>query len=198
MRIWLSQQQLVGDNDDAVEPAVPYDSRLLEFQRAPILDGTVRAGLKWAKSVVCNSNQPDYKMEKGQYHGACIWCRVRTPHKRCEAHDVLIHQAAMKKAHHQDGTITLVTTSRTPTRKSPRLYIEDDDEVQEVPPPPKVIHSIDLTSEDRAAQCTANIKNLPVPVTSTATSQRCGRPRLHQVETRAAESGTERDDTECM
>jgi hypothetical protein len=26
-----------GDNEDAVEPALPYDSRLLEFQRAPIL-----------------------------------------------------------------------------------------------------------------------------------------------------------------
>ena len=35
-----------GNNDDAVEPDVPYDSRLLEFQRAPILDGTVRVGLK--------------------------------------------------------------------------------------------------------------------------------------------------------
>jgi hypothetical protein len=47
-----------GENDDAVEP------RLLEFQRAPIIDGTVRVGLKWAKCVVCNLNQPDYKMEK--------------------------------------------------------------------------------------------------------------------------------------
>ena len=77
-----------GDNDNAVEPDVPYDSRLLEFQRAPILDGTVRVGSKWEKCVVCNLNQPDYKMEKGQCHGACISCGVRTPHKRCVAHDV--------------------------------------------------------------------------------------------------------------
>jgi hypothetical protein len=35
-----------GDNDDAVEPALPYDSRLLQFQKAPIQDGTVRVGLK--------------------------------------------------------------------------------------------------------------------------------------------------------
>jgi hypothetical protein len=53
-----------GENDDAVEPALPYDSRLIDFQRIPIIDGTVRVGLKWAKCVVCNLNQPDYKMEK--------------------------------------------------------------------------------------------------------------------------------------
>ena len=145
---------------------------------------------------MCNLNQPDYKIEKGQCHGACICCRVRTPHQRCVAHDVQIHQAALKKAHQQDSTISTVTTSRTPTRKSPRLHIEDDDEVQEVPPPPKVIDLIDLTSEVGAAESTENIGNLPVPVTSTATTRRRGRPRLHQVETRAEESGTERDDTE--
>jgi hypothetical protein len=186
------------DNDDAVEPALPYNSRLLEFQRAPILDSTVKVGLKWAKCVVCNLNQPDYKMAKGQCHGGCLCCGVRTPHKRCVAHDVRIHQAAMKKAHQQDSTISTVTTSRTTTRNSPRLYIEDNDEVQEVPLPPKVIDLIDLTSEDGAAESTANIGNLPVPVTSTATTQKRGRPRLHQVETRAEESGTERDDTERM
>jgi hypothetical protein len=187
-----------GDNNDAVEPALPYDSRLLAFQRAPILDGTVRLGLKWAKCALCNLNQPDYKMEKGQCHGACICCGVRTPHKRCVAHDVRIHQAALKKAHQQDSNISMVTTSRTSTRKSPRLHIEDDDEVQEVPTPPKVIDLIDLTSEDGAAESNAHIGNLPVPVTSTATAQRRGRPRLHQVKTRAEESGTERDDSERM
>jgi hypothetical protein len=71
-----------GHNDDAVELALPYDSRLIQFQKASIQDGTVRVGLKWAGCVVCNLNQPDYMMEKGQCHGACICCRVRTPHKK--------------------------------------------------------------------------------------------------------------------
>jgi hypothetical protein len=35
-----------GENDDAVEPALPCDSRLIEFQRSPIIDGTARVGLK--------------------------------------------------------------------------------------------------------------------------------------------------------
>jgi hypothetical protein len=41
-----------GDNDDAVEPDVPYDSRLLEFQKTPTLGGTVRVGLKMGE-VCC-------------------------------------------------------------------------------------------------------------------------------------------------
>jgi hypothetical protein len=187
-----------GDNDDVVEPDVPYDSRLLEFQRAPIFDGTVRVGLKWAKCVVCNLNQPDYKMEKGQCHGACICCGVRTPHRRCVAHDVRIHQAAIKKAQQQESIISTATTSMAPTRKSPRFHIEEDDEVQEVPPPPKVMHLIDLTSEHGAAEVTENTETLPVPVTTTTAKRRRGRPRLHQAETRAEGSGTERDDTERM
>jgi hypothetical protein len=63
-----------GDNDDAVEPDLRNDPRILKFQKAPILDGTVRMDLQWAKCMVCNVNQPDYKMEKGQCHGACICC----------------------------------------------------------------------------------------------------------------------------
>ena len=110
-------------------------------------------------------------------------------------HDVRIQQAELKKEQQQDSNASTVSTSRTPTRKSPRLYIEDDDEVQEVLPPPKVIHLIDLTSKDGAAETTADVGNLPVPVTSTATARKRGRPRLHQVEIRAEESGTERDDT---
>jgi hypothetical protein len=35
-----------GETDDVVEPDVPYDSSLLELQREPIIDGTVRVGLK--------------------------------------------------------------------------------------------------------------------------------------------------------
>ena len=71
-----------GDNDDVVEPSLTYDLRLLQFQKAPIQDGTVRVWLKQAKCVVCNLNQPDYKMKKGQCHGACICCGVRTPPKK--------------------------------------------------------------------------------------------------------------------
>jgi hypothetical protein len=97
----------------------------------------------------------------------------------------------IKQHYQQDSTISSVTTSRTPTRKPPRLHIEDDDEVQEVPPPSKVIELIDLTSEDAAADSNANIGNLPV----LATTRTRGRPRLHQVKTRAEKSGTERDDT---
>jgi hypothetical protein len=64
-----------ANNDDAVEPALPHDPRLLEFQKAPIQDGMMaRMGLRWAKCVVCNHIQPDYKMEKGQCHDACICC----------------------------------------------------------------------------------------------------------------------------
>ena len=86
-----------GDNDDAVEPDLHNDPRLLEFQRAPIQDGTVRVGLKWAKCLVCNLNQPDYRMEKGQCHAACICCGVRTPHRRCVANDVRLHQAILRR-----------------------------------------------------------------------------------------------------
>ena len=109
-----------GDNDDDVEPDVPYDSSLLEFQRAPILDGTVRVGLKWAKCVVCNLNQPDYKMEKGQCHGACICCGVRTPHRRCVAHDVRIHQTALKKDNKQERTVYTLNACEKITKTSHR------------------------------------------------------------------------------
>jgi hypothetical protein len=77
-----------GDNDDAVEPALRHEPRLNEFQKAPIQDGTVKVGLKWAKCVVCNLNQPDYKMEKGHFLGACICCWIHKPHRRCVAQDV--------------------------------------------------------------------------------------------------------------
>jgi hypothetical protein len=187
-----------GENDDAVEPALPYDSRLLEFQRASIIDGTVRVGLKWAKCVVCNLNQPNYKMEKGQFHGACICCGVRTPHRRCVAHDVRIHQAAIKKAQQQDSFISSNKSSRAPKRKSPRLHIEDNDEVQEVPPPPKVINLIDLTGEPGATEYMANTGTLLAPVTTTATTRRRGRPRLHRYDNSTEEGGTERDDTQHM
>ena len=133
-------------------------------------------------------------MEKGQCHGACICCGVRTPHKRCVAHDVRIHQAALKKAHQQDSTISTVTTSRTLTRKSPRLHIEDDDEVQEVSPPPKVIDLIDLTSEHGAAESTTNTGTLPGHITTTVTTRRRGRPRLHRADTSTEEGGAKRDD----
>ena len=165
-----------GENDDAVEPSLPYDSKLMEFQRAPILDGIVRVGLKWAKCVVCNLNQPDYKMEKGQCHGAYVCCGVRTPHRRCVAHDVRIHQATLKMAQQQDSTISSITTSRAPTRKSPRLHIEEEDEVQEVPPSPKAIDLIDLTSEPEGTESTANTGTFSAPVATTTPTRRRGRP----------------------
>jgi hypothetical protein len=88
--------------------------------------------------------------------------------------------------------------SRTPTRKSPRLNINDDDEVQEVLPTKKVIDLIDLTSKDGTAEPTVNIGTLPVTVTTTATTQRRGRPRLNRPETSTEERRTERDDTQRM
>jgi hypothetical protein len=123
---------------------------------------------------------------------------VRTPHMRFVAHDVRIHQAVRKKNHQQESTVYSVSTSRTPTRKSPRLHIDDDDddEVQEVPLPQKVIDLIDLTGEDGAAESTVNIGTLPVPFATTAPTQRRGQPRLHRADTSAEESGTERDDTQ--
>ena len=114
------------------------------------------------------------------------------------AHDVRTHQAALKRELQQDSTASTVTTSRTPTRKSPRLHIDEDDEVQEVPPPPKVIELVDLTSEDGAADSTMNMGNLQEPVATTAPTRRRGRLRLHRAETSAEESGTERDDTQRM
>ena len=186
------------DNDDAVEPALRHNLRLLEFQNAPIQDGTVRMGLRWAKCVVCNLHQPDYRIQKGQCHAACICCGVHTPHRRCVANDVRIHQVALKRELQQDSTALTVTTSRTPTRKSPRLHIDEDDEVQEVPPPPKVIELVDLTSKDESADSTMNMETLTEPVATTAPTQRRRRPRLHRAETSADESGTVRDDTQHM
>ena len=138
-------------------------------------------------------------MEKGQCHGACICCGVRTPHRRCVAHDVRIHQAALKMAQQQDSTTSSITTSRAPTRKSPRLHLEEEeDEVQEVPPPPKVIDLIDLTSEPEGTESTANTGTFSAPVATTTPARRRGRPRLHRNDTSTEEDGTERDDTQHM
>jgi hypothetical protein len=114
------------------------------------------------------------------------------------AHDVRIHQAAMKKAQQQDSIISSITMSRAPTKKSPRFHIEVEDEIQEVPPPPKVIDLIDLTSEPGATESTANTGILLAPVTTTATTRRRGRPRLHRTDTSTEEGGTERDDIQHM
>ena len=70
----------------------------------------------------------------------------------------------------QDSIILSNTTSRVPTRKSPRLHIEEDDEVEEVPPPPKVIDLIDLTREPGAIESAANTGTLLAHVTTTATT----------------------------
>ena len=112
--------------------------------------------------------------------------------------DVRIHQAALKRELQQDSTASTVTTSRTPTRKSPRLHIDEDDEVQEVPPPPKVIELVDLTSEDGAVNTTMTLKTSTEPVATTAPTRRRGRPRLHRADTSTDQSGTECDDTQRM
>jgi hypothetical protein len=62
--------------------------------------------------------------------------------------------------------------SRMPTRKSPRLRFDDDDEVQEVSLPQKVIDLIDLASKNGAAESTVNFGTLPEPVTTTTTKRR--------------------------
>ena len=98
----------------------------------------------------------------------------------------------------QDSIISSNTTSRAPKRKSPRLHIEDDDEVQEVPPPPKVIDFIDLTSEPQGTESTANTGTLSAPVATTATTRRRGRPRLQRNDTCTEKGGTELDDTQHM
>ena len=101
-------------------------------------------------------------------------------------------------AQQQDSTISSITTSRAPTRKSPRLHIVEEDEVQEVPPPPKVIDLIDLTSEPEGTESTANTGTLLAPVSTTAPTRRRGRPRLHRNDTSTEKDGTERDDTQHM
>ena len=110
-------------------------------------------------------------------------------------------------AQQQDSTISSITTSRAPTRKSPRLHLEEEDEVQEVPSQPKVIDPIDLTNEPGATESTANTGTLLAPVTTTAPTRRRGRPRLHRNDgrprlhrndTSTEEGGTERDDTQHM
>ena len=113
------------------------------------------------------------------------------------ANDVRLHQAALKREVQQDVAST-VTTSRTPTRKSPRLHIDEDDEVQEVPPPPKVIEFVDLTSADGAVNTTVTMEKSTEPVATTAPTRRRGRPRLHRADTSTDQSGTERDDTQRM
>ena len=114
------------------------------------------------------------------------------------AHDVRIQQATLKMAQQQDSTTSSITTSRAPTRKSPRLHLEEEDEVQEVPPPPKVIDLIDLTNEHEATESNANTGTLQAPATTTAPTRRRGRPRLHRNDTSTEEDGTERDDTQHM
>ena len=114
------------------------------------------------------------------------------------AHDVRIHQAALKKENQQESTASTVTTTRAATKKFPRLHIENGDEVQEAPPPQKFYDIIDLTSEDGAAVSTMNIGTPTAPVANTPTTRRRGRPRLHRAETSDKDGGTERDDTQRM
>ena len=81
--------------DDAGHDSAWDNLRPIDFQKATIIDVTIRYGLRWIRCNVCCLNQPDYQMEKAQCHAACLCCGIRTPHKRCVAQDVRIHQAQL-------------------------------------------------------------------------------------------------------
>ena len=58
-------------NDDGHSSA--WDNlRPTFFQKATIVDGTFRYGLRWIRCNVCGMNQPDYQVEKAQCHAACL------------------------------------------------------------------------------------------------------------------------------
>ena len=63
-------------------------------------------------------------------------------------------------------------TCSQPVKKSPRLQERDDDEVVEVPPPPKVYTVVDLTEEGTE---TASIMELNAPTQLQTPRRRRGR-----------------------
>ena len=65
----------------------------------------------------------------------------------------------------------------------PYVDMYEDDEVQEVPPTPKVIELVDLTSADGAVNTTVTMEKSTEPVATTAPTRRRGRPRLHRADT---------------
>jgi hypothetical protein len=106
--------QAASDNDGTNMDDSHHDStwdnlRPIDFQKAAITDGTVRYGIKRIRCHVCGLNQPDYQVEKAQCHAACLCCGIRTPHMRCVASDVMIHQAQLNV---QRATTVQMTTGR--------------------------------------------------------------------------------------
>ena len=104
------------DNDETLMDDDGHNSawdnlRPTNFQKATIIDGTIRYGLGWIRCNVCGFNQPDYQVEKAQCHAACLCCGICTPHKRCVAQDVRIHQAQLNV---QRATTMQATTARKP------------------------------------------------------------------------------------
>ena len=96
--------------DDTDHDSAWDNLRAINFQKVSIKDGTIRYGLRWIRCHVCGLNQPDYQVEKALCHAACLCCGIRTPHMRCVASDVRIHQAQLN-------------VQRAPT--VPRTTVED-------------------------------------------------------------------------
>ena len=74
-----------------------------------------------------------------------------------------------------------------PVRKSPRLHERDDDEVVEVPPPPKIYTVVDLTEEGTE---TARIMEINAPTQQQTPIRRRGRPCKVRPQSQAADDST--------
>ena len=97
-----------GTNMDDSHHNSTWDNlRPIDFLKAAITDSTVRYGIRWIRCHVCGLNQPDYQVEKAQCHAACLCCGIRTPHMRCVASYVRIHQAQLNV---QRATTVQMTT----------------------------------------------------------------------------------------
>ena len=97
--------------DDSHHDSIWENLRPIDFQKAAITDGTVRYGLRWIRCHVCGLNQPDYQVKKAQCHAAYLCCGLRTPHMRCVASDVRIHQAQVNV--HRATTVQVTTEGDT-------------------------------------------------------------------------------------
>ena len=82
------------------------------------------------------------------------------------------------------GILVKGDTHSQPVRKSPRLQERDDDEVVEVPPPPKVYTIVDLTEEGTE---TASTMKLNAPNQMQTPTRRSGRPYKARSQTLAAD-----------
>ena len=96
----MGEESKAADNDETLMDDESHglawnNLRPTDFQKATIVDGTIRFGHRWIRCNVCDLNQPDYQVEKAQCHAACLCCGIRTPQKRCVAQDERIHQAQL-------------------------------------------------------------------------------------------------------